>query len=644
MTKGRKKKLFECYVETIEPRNTSLIASPQVVEDLLEQKTEDTPTRSSTRPRRSCVANVTYKDETSPVSTTATKKAPTDKLSTPSTTRSTPKNERSCTLPVVINVDELSDTPKTPTTSEKSRKLAPLFMKAVPKPTIDPKVREARQSFLMSDIPDKMRQDMEKKKQVQEEVVTRKLSLFPEVSHIPVPVRATDYPVYDQDKLFPVNDAGEPDPSPTRAYSVIRLSSNDDDQSASQTIPVISPLKTDHQRKQFVRNLKAGGDTKFPSFKFYKALSKCAEGDAEQANAFPDRYRPRDSNQFVFNLGAVGELKDYLESFNTPADSGSSYETDDECSNSMDTFASNNRQTLVLYGDCGTGKTSAVYAIADELKYNVIEINASSKRNGSQVLHKLMEATQSHKVQATKAVTSFSRKILRRMEREEKKMSIIFIEDVDVIFTEDNGFLAAITQLMTMTKRPIILTTNNRGAPQLKKTFDAQHNFKFLRFRKPTAQHTDDCLTYLNLVGVTQGCNIDPDYLRYLYEETCRRDLRQCLLQLNFITLTKTVQMRWSGETDRVDIPCCNLEEDEVECEEAVADLAWTMDSLCVADRWTRTDEIRSVMEDEFREMCLLGNSLLDSRCDGTFYPEIRCDPKLAMLVVEFNFGKLLFI
>ena len=38
--------------------------------------------------------------------------------------------------------------------------------------------------------------------------------------------------------------------------------------------------------------------------------------------------------------------------------------------------------------------------------------------------------------------------------------SLILFEEVDVIFDEDSGFLAAIKTFMTTTKRPVILTTS----------------------------------------------------------------------------------------------------------------------------------------------------------------------------------------
>ena len=50
----------------------------------------------------------------------------------------------------------------------------------------------------------------------------------------------------------------------------------------------------------------------------------------------------------------------------------------------------------LLVGPPGCGKTASVYALAEELVYNVLEVNASSRRNGRTVLSHLQEATQSH--------------------------------------------------------------------------------------------------------------------------------------------------------------------------------------------------------------------------------------------------------
>lgn len=41
--------------------------------------------------------------------------------------------------------------------------------------------------------------------------------------------------------------------------------------------------------------------------------------------------------------------------------------------------------------------------------------------------------------------------------------SLILFEEVDIIFEDDTGFLAAIKTFMTTTKRPVILTTSGRS-------------------------------------------------------------------------------------------------------------------------------------------------------------------------------------
>ena len=51
---------------------------------------------------------------------------------------------------------------------------------------------------------------------------------------------------------------------------------------------------------------------------------------------------------------------------------------------------------MLIAGPPGCGKTACIYALAEELGFNVLEVNASSKRNGKSILSQLHEATQSH--------------------------------------------------------------------------------------------------------------------------------------------------------------------------------------------------------------------------------------------------------
>uniref|UniRef100_A0A3Q0R949 ATPase family AAA domain containing 5b n=1 Tax=Amphilophus citrinellus TaxID=61819 RepID=A0A3Q0R949_AMPCI len=101
--------------------------------------------------------------------------------------------------------------------------------------------------------------------------------------------------------------------------------------------------------------------------------------------------------------------------------------------------------------------------------------------------------------------------------------SLILFEEVDVIFDDDIGFLAAIKAFMSITKRPVILTTND---PLFKDRFDS--SLDEIIFKIPSAVNI---CSYLQLVCLAEGVRLDLDDVRSLHRLTCG-DVRRCLLQL----------------------------------------------------------------------------------------------------------------
>ncbi|XP_067237942.1 ATPase family AAA domain-containing protein 5-like isoform X1 [Chanodichthys erythropterus] len=103
--------------------------------------------------------------------------------------------------------------------------------------------------------------------------------------------------------------------------------------------------------------------------------------------------------------------------------------------------------------------------------------------------------------------------------------SLILFEEVDIIFDDDTGFLAAIKTFMTTTKRPVILTTSD---PTFGATFDGY--FEEIHFKSPPVA---DVSSYLQLLCLVENVRTDTKDVSCLLDwNSC--DIRQSLLHLQF--------------------------------------------------------------------------------------------------------------
>jgi replication factor C large subunit len=103
------------------------------------------------------------------------------------------------------------------------------------------------------------------------------------------------------------------------------------------------------------------------------------------------------------------------------------------------------KRAILLFGPTGTGKTSLVYAIARESGYEVVEINASDKRD-KETLRRL--------IGSSAALGSLFSEIKGR---------ILLVDEVDGLSgDEDRGGVSAIIETIKETRNPIILTANDK--------------------------------------------------------------------------------------------------------------------------------------------------------------------------------------
>ena len=105
-------------------------------------------------------------------------------------------------------------------------------------------------------------------------------------------------------------------------------------------------------------------------------------------------------------------------------------------------FSREKKNSALIYGPSGTGKTLSIYAIANEIGYEVIEVNASEFRNAEQINQKVGNAIKQQSLFATG--------------------KIILVDEIDGLSGhEDRGGIQALTKLIEDSAYPIILTATN---------------------------------------------------------------------------------------------------------------------------------------------------------------------------------------
>lgn len=225
---------------------------------------------------------------------------------------------------------------------------------------------------------------------------------------------------------------------------------------------------------------------------------------------------------------------------------------------------------FVLTGPTGSGKTRLVHALSEQLDCAVIEINSSEQRSGTALKRAIQETTQSHSSLAKSKKKQQQQLLLGNKgfgslfgstitcadnEEEEKEMdiyddsasyydsdeesakkessqslTIILIDEVDLLFDDDTGFWLALSQVSQKAKCPIVVTAN-AIPPEM-----ANFRFQYSTLTYPPKQ---DCAIKMADVAKLQGMcfihDLTPDEISMrltLIAEVCHCDMRKILNEM----------------------------------------------------------------------------------------------------------------
>lgn len=230
--------------------------------------------------------------------------------------------------------------------------------------------------------------------------------------------------------------------------------------------------------------------------------------------------------------------------------------------------------TVVISGPHGCGKTSAVYAIAKELDFEVFEINSGSRRSGKDVLEKIGDMTRNHLVQhhqADVSATAINEEEVaediksgkqatmntffkaqaasqpakkkkptdraaaapvkpkpepKKMPAKNQRQSLILLDEVDILYEEDKQFWNTVISLIVQSKRPFIMTCNDENLVPLH-TLTLHGIFRF------SAPPADLAVDRLLIISACEGHALRRNAIEALFDAR-QQDMRACLMDLNY--------------------------------------------------------------------------------------------------------------
>ena len=172
---------------------------------------------------------------------------------------------------------------------------------------------------------------------------------------------------------------------------------------------------------------------------------------------------------------------------------------------------------VIIWGSVGNGKTCSVYALANDIGYEVFEINSSEIRNKENIERIVGNSL--------KQESLFS------------KGKIILIDEVDNFSgVKDRGGIQVLAKLISKAKFPVIMTAND---PYDKKLNDLKKKCQLIKFDD---LKNYDIVNFLSYICSKEGIYAKREVLEDLVKSN-RNDLRACINDIQVFVNKKEITL-----------------------------------------------------------------------------------------------------
>lgn len=222
--------------------------------------------------------------------------------------------------------------------------------------------------------------------------------------------------------------------------------------------------------------------------------------------SWAEKYRPRTLEEIVGNPSAVSELRKWAESWGRRRPE---------------------KRAVILQGDPGIGKTSAALALATEMGWTVIEMNASDSRNAQAIRNVAARG-------ATLQTFTDTGEFLRDDKGGRK---LIVLDEADNVFgREDKGGIAAIVDVVRATRQPVVLIVNDYYA-LTRRSASLRRLCKTIKFQRI---HADAMKNILRSIAAKEGVPVDEDVIEFIVVRA-GGDLRSAVNDLESLAVGRVV-------------------------------------------------------------------------------------------------------